>query len=120
MSVNAIDHIYVETRRFEEAVSFWEALSFAVADSRGEEGHRACRLVSEKAAVVLAEVDPMGQPQRATVHFGMSDPETLETDLEASFAVEIVTPLSETHWGTRWIRVRDPDGNLYAIEAPTQ
>jgi len=120
MSVNAIDHIYVETRRFEESVAFWKTLSFSVAASWGGEGHRACRLVSEEAAVVLAEVDPMGQPQSATVHFAMSDPEALEKDLQASAAAEIVTPLADTHWGTRWIRVRDPDGNLYALEAPTQ
>lgn len=28
----------------------------------------------------------------------------------------VVTPLSNTHWGTRWIRVADPDGRIHPLE----
>ena len=34
-------------------------------------------------------------------------------NLTARENVEVVTPLEDTQWGTRWIRVQDPDGNLY-------
>ena len=32
-------------------------------------------------------------------------------------AVDVISPLEDTHWGTRCIRVQDPDGNLYVLEA---
>jgi len=28
----------------------------------------------------------------------------------------VVTPLSHTHWGSRWIRVADPDGRVHPLE----
>ena len=118
MSIHSLDHVYVETRQFEKTVQFWESLGFAVAAQWGEGTHRACRLVSEKAAVVLAEADAAGSPQSPTVHFGMADPERVAESLAAAKGVEIVTPLENTHWGTKWIRVQDPDGNLYCLESP--
>ena len=55
--------------------------------------------------------------RRATVHFAMQDAEQLDAHLQATDAVDVISPLEDTHWGTRWIRVRDPDGNLYVLEA---
>jgi len=118
MSIHSLDHVYVETRRFDETVRFWKSLGFAVAAQWGEGTHRACRLVSGDAAVVLAEADPAGSPQSPTVHFAMTDAEGLADRLAAAESVAIVTPLEDTHWGTKWIRVQDPDGNLYCLEAP--
>ena len=118
MSLTGFDHIYVETRHFDRAVSFWRELGFEVASEWGEDDHRACRLTGPNAWVVLAEAGRGHDPQRATVHFAMKDAEMLDEKLAAAEAVEVVSPLENTHWGTRWILVRDPDGNLYALEAP--
>jgi uncharacterized glyoxalase superfamily protein PhnB len=118
MSVTAIDHLYVETRGFEKAVSFWEALGFEVEERWGEGDHRAGLLRAESAVVVLAEVGPDHDPQRPTAHLAIRDAEAFDQRLGESEAVEVVTPLEDTHWGTRWIRVRDPDGNLLSLEVP--
>jgi uncharacterized glyoxalase superfamily protein PhnB len=118
MGIRSLDHVYVETRRFDRTLSFWKGLGFTVAAEWGEGTHRACRLTSGDAAVVLAEADPAGSPQRPTVHFAMADPERVAESLAAAENVAIVTPLTNTHWGTKWIRVQDPDGNLYCLEAP--
>ncbi len=118
MSVTALDHIYVETRNFEQTLTFWKTLGFAIESRWGDKGHRACRLTAGSAAVVLAEADPAGNPERPTVHLAMADPAALAQKLAAEPNVEVVTPLEDTHWGTRWIRVQDPDGNLYCLEAP--
>jgi catechol 2,3-dioxygenase-like lactoylglutathione lyase family enzyme len=118
MSVTSLDHIYLETRSFERSLSFWRALGFSVAEEWDGDGHRACRLVSGSASVVLAETDPAGHPQRATVHFAVEDTETLAGRLDRAEEAQVVTPLESTHWGTRWIRVRDPEGNLYCLESP--
>lgn len=117
MSVTGLDHVYVESRHFEKSVAFWEALGFAVAETWGEGDHRACRLSAGSAWVVLAEAGAGHDPQRATLHLAMADAEALDGALDAADAVDVISPLEDTHWGTRWIRVRDPDGNLYVLEA---
>jgi catechol 2,3-dioxygenase-like lactoylglutathione lyase family enzyme len=117
MSVSGFDHVYVETRHFERTIAFWESLGFAVAESWGEGDHRACRLSAGTAWVVLAEAGAGHDPQRATVHLKVTDPEALDARIREADAVSVISPLEETHWGTRWIRVHDPDGNLYVLEA---
>ncbi len=64
--------------------------------------------------IVLAEA--LQEPVAPTVHLQMGDAESLSARLIASEAVEVSTPLEATHWGTRWIRVTDPDGHTYALE----
>lgn len=116
MGIVAIDHMYVETRHYDRTKRFWEALGFEVAAEWSMGGNQACRLVCESALVVLAGVGPEHAPQSPNVHFKLESPEEMDEKLAAAEDVTVVTPLSDTHWKTRWIRVRDPDGNVYALE----
>jgi len=116
MSVSHLDHLYLETRHFDRSLAFWEALGFAVAERWGESGHRACLLRSGRAEVVVAEVAPGAGPQRPTAHFGLRDADATSARLAADDRVAVIAPLEPTHWGTRWIRVEDPDGNLFCLE----
>ncbi|QCX74494.1 hypothetical protein C9F11_03955 [Streptomyces sp. YIM 121038] len=38
--------------------------------------------------------------------------------LPVDSAVEVVTPFEDTHYGTREMTVRDPDGRLWSLQAP--
>ena len=111
MAIRALDHIYVETRRWRAAVAFWEGLGFGFAEQWGEAGHRAGRLVAGDATVVLAEVDSATEPEM-NVFFALEKAD----EYAPSAAVPIVEPLSATHWGSRWIRVSDPEGRVYCLE----
>ncbi len=116
MTVLGFDHIYVETHHYTQAKQFWQALGFVLADEWGEADHRACRLTCGNTAVVLAKAAG-ATAVTPTIHFATSDPGQLERQLSASPAVAVSAPLTETHWGTHWMRVRDPDGNEYVLEA---
>jgi catechol 2,3-dioxygenase-like lactoylglutathione lyase family enzyme len=116
MAIRGIDHVYAETRHYEQAIAFWRALGFRVRDSWGDASHRACLLGAGRARVVLAEAGAAVPPQRPTVHLAIQGAAALGEKLARSDAVRVETPLSPTHWGTRWIRVTDPDGNLWALE----
>ncbi|MBI3723053.1 VOC family protein [bacterium] len=116
MTVKAIDHIYVECRSFERTAAFWQGLGFKLAETWGEGGHRAGALVCGAARVVLAEAEA-GDPERPTVFLAIDDPLGMSEKLRVAKHVEVATPLEDTHWGTRWIRVRDPEGNVFALEA---
>ena len=108
MQITGIDHVYAETLHWEDSLAFWNGLGFELVDSWGSDGHRAGRLESGSAAVVLAEVTE-GTPT-FDVFFAVTDADGAD-DLPG-----VVTPSSDTHWGTRWIRVEDPDGRIHALE----
>ena len=107
VGIERIGHIYAETTSWESSVGFWEILGFSFVEQWGSEGHRAGRLVKGDAAVVLAEVaaDPV-----CNVFFDASDLDAFQP------GGSVITPLEDTHWGTRWIRVIDPDGRVFALE----
>ena len=112
MAIQAIDHLYVETRSFDQGVAFWEALGFELVARWGSDGHRAGRLRAGDAEIVLAESDtPV-----VTVHFRVDDAAQVAAKVGASAAVAVERPLGPTHWGTRWLRVVDRDGHVYALE----
>ena len=111
MAITALDHIYVETHDWSASSAFWEGLGFEFQDRWGGDGHRAGRLQAGSANVVLAEV--AGDQETAfNVFFDLEDAD----DFDPSTRVDVSTGLSDTHWGTRWIRVRDPEGRTFCLE----
>jgi catechol 2,3-dioxygenase-like lactoylglutathione lyase family enzyme len=110
MAITGIDHLYAETRDWEAAAAFWGGLGFEFTSQWGSAGHRAGRLESGQAAVVLAEIPPGDTPPACNVFFDLEDAD----EFDAGDAV--VSPLEVTHWGTRWIRVADPEGRVHCLE----
>jgi catechol 2,3-dioxygenase-like lactoylglutathione lyase family enzyme len=108
MGITRIDHLYAETTDWDATVSFWEHLGFAAIERWGSDGHRAGSFTCGEARIVIAEITD-GTPE-FNVFFQIEEAEMM-TELPGE-----TTPLSDTHWGTRWIRVTDPDGRLHALE----
>ena len=53
---------------------------------------------------------------RISIHFSVDD-------LDAAFArikdgAHVIIRPEDTHWGTRWFVVEDPDGNQFGWQAP--
>ena len=40
-----------------------------------------------------------------------------EAVFQAEAIVDVVTPFEDTHWGTREMTVRDPDGRIWRLQA---
>jgi uncharacterized glyoxalase superfamily protein PhnB len=112
MPVTSLDHVYAETRAWDAAVAFWEGLGFEFAQRWGSEGHRAGTLVSGDASVVLAEIPPGDSAPVFNVFFALDAADTFRVGA----GVEVTTPLEPTHWGTRWMRVTDPEGRTHVLE----
>ena len=112
MGMQGFDHLYIETPRFAESLAFWQALGLEILEEWGEDEHRACMLGGPGMRIVLVDDDaPL-----MNVHLAMAEPETTMKELSAA-AVKVTTPLEDTHWGTRWIRLADPDGRTICLEA---
>ncbi|MCB2224650.1 MAG: hypothetical protein KQH83_10835 [Actinobacteria bacterium] len=111
MDITAIGHLYVETLHWEASLRFWEGLGFTVAERWGSDGHRAGRLESGTAQIVLAEA-PEGAGPAFDLVFRAGDLDGAPPAPE----VGVAAPVQDTHWGTRVLRVRDPDGRVYSLE----
>ncbi|MCI4337659.1 MAG: VOC family protein, partial [Thermoplasmata archaeon] len=63
--------------------------------------------------VFIAEI-PADQKPQMQLAFGVTSTE----GFDPGPAVEVVAPFEDTHWGTRLMKVRDPDGRLWSVEGP--
>jgi uncharacterized glyoxalase superfamily protein PhnB len=115
VSIEEAGHLYIETRSFDAAVAFWEALGFSLAAEWRDAGHRAGRLQASGTHIILVE----DETPEVTVHFHVRDADSLADRLRQDPAVNVVAPLEPTHWGTRWMHVQDPDGHIFVVEERT-
>lgn len=111
MSIEGIDTIFVETHNWGKAAKFYEALGFEL-DFATDHGSGLWRHQSGP-TVFLVEVPPNQQPGLMHV-LKVTD----EQELRLDPAVEVVTEFEDTHYGTREMTVRDPDGRVWTLSAP--
>ena len=101
MTTEGIEAVYLETHNWGKAARFFQALGFGVL--RNGDGPY----------LVLSEIPESREPQVQVV-LKVADASAFRTDP----AVEVVTPFEDTHYGTREMTVRDPDGRLWSLQAP--
>ncbi|HKY52445.1 MAG TPA: VOC family protein [Candidatus Limnocylindria bacterium] len=107
MPADRVHHIYIETHNWGKSVAFWRALGFELDEDRGTSG-----LLRPRAGgpyIYLAEIAGDRTPA-VELYLSVTD----ETPPERP--AEVVTPFTATHWGTREMAVRDPDGRLVKLE----
>ncbi|XGV97419.1 MAG: VOC family protein [Leptolyngbya sp. BL-A-14] len=114
MSIESIDHLYIETPSFEASCLFWTGLGFKLIEQWEEDNHLACRLEAGNTYIVLAEAE---KPS-LTVHFRVANFDSYAEQIKNNESVIVQVPLEETHWGSRWMCVETPDGHSIALEEP--
>jgi uncharacterized glyoxalase superfamily protein PhnB len=113
-------HLYIEPADYDASLAFYrDTLGWDVTEEWGDAGHRGAVLSGGGMKVVIAERDPAAPPAdasggRPSVHLDIHDVDARFRALPKG--AHVVTPPEQTHWGTRWFVVRDPDGNLVAFE----
>jgi uncharacterized glyoxalase superfamily protein PhnB len=70
---------------------------------------------SEGPYLVLAEVPPDRELQ-VEVILKVADAE----EFRPGSTVDVVTRFQETHYGAREMKVRDPDGRVWSVQAPAK
>lgn len=113
MMTDGIEAVFLETRNWGRAAKFFQALGFRL---EFETDHNSGRLSNgDGPYVFIAEVPEDRDPQVRIV-LKVPDADAFRAD----DAVEVVTPFEPTHYGTREMTVRDPDGRLWSLQAPTK
>jgi catechol 2,3-dioxygenase-like lactoylglutathione lyase family enzyme len=110
MAVTGIHHLLVETHNWGKTAAFWRELGWELVEDHGTSG----KLVAPGggAYIWLHEVAPDVTPS-VDIYFEVQDAERFAPKPP----VEIVAPFATTHWGTKLMEVRDPDGRIVRLQA---
>ena len=111
MKTNGVHAVYLETHNWGRSAKFFQSLGFEL---EFETDHNSGQLRSSTGPYVfIAEVPADREPQ-VQLALGVTSTE----GFDPGPGVEVVRPFEDTHWGTKLMTVRDPDGRLWCIEGP--
>lgn len=111
MKTDGIEAVFIETHNWGKSAKFFQALGFEI---EFETDHNSGMLRRGGGPYIfIAEVPEDRQPD-TRIAFKVADADAFEVDP----VLDVVTPFEETHYGTREMVVRDPDGRLFSLQAP--
>ncbi|KRE96553.1 glyoxalase [Frateuria sp. Soil773] len=111
MVTEGIEAIFLTTHNWGKAARFFQTLGFTL---EFETDHHSGQLRSGAGPYLFIAEIPESQPPEAHPVLKIADADAFQPES----AVEVVTPFEDTHWGTREMTVRDPDGRIWRIQAP--
>ncbi|MFF4417669.1 VOC family protein [Streptosporangium sp. NPDC001559] len=113
MTTQGLEAVFLETHNWGRTARFLQTLGFELEISTGD-GSGVFRN-GEGPYLVAVEI-PENREPGVQLALKVTDENLLHTDP----AVEVVTPFEDTHYGTREMTVRDPDGRLWSLQAPAK
>ncbi|HWD06528.1 MAG TPA: VOC family protein [Amycolatopsis sp.] len=107
MTTEGIAAVFLETHNWGKAAKFFQSLGFEL---EFETDHHSGQFRGKRGpSVFIAEVPTTQEPGVRLVLAASSA-------TEPGAGVEVVSPYEETHYGTREMVVRDPDGRLWTLQ----
>ena len=109
-TTEGVEAVFLETHNWGRAAKFFQALGFEL---EFDTGHGSGQLrAGDGPCLFVAEV-PESRPTGIQVVLRAAS-EAVDFDP----IVEVVTSFEDTHYGTREMVVRDPDGRLWSLQTP--
>ncbi len=111
MATEGIEAVFLETRNWGKSAKFFQALGFELEFSTD---HNSGQLRNgDGPYIFIAEIPEDREPGiRIVLKAPGADELTSSHPI-----VEVVSPFADTHYGTREMTVRDPDGRLWTLQA---
>ncbi|AEV84255.1 glyoxalase [Actinoplanes sp. SE50] len=111
MATEGIEAVFLETHNWGRAAKFFQSLGYELEFSTD---HNSGQLRNGDGAYVFIAEVPQDREPTTRIVLRVPDGDALALDP----VVEVVSPFSDTHYGTREMIVRDPDGRLWNLQAP--
>src|SRR3954451_3803425 len=111
MTTEGIEAVFLETHNCGIQAKFLQTLGYEIEFATDHNSGQLRR--GDGPYLFIAEV-PETEPTRSHLVLEVADADAFELD----GSVEIVSEWEETHWGTRSMTVRDPDGREWKLQAP--
>ncbi|PWI42968.1 glyoxalase [Streptomyces sp. ICBB 8177] len=113
MTTEGIEAVFLTTHNWGKAAKFFQELGYELEFATDHDSGQLRN--GDGPYVFIAEVPKDQEPQTRIV---LKAPET--DAFRPDPVVEVVTPFEDTHYGTREMTVRDPDGRLWTLQAPAE
>jgi uncharacterized glyoxalase superfamily protein PhnB len=111
MTTEGIEAVFLETHNWGKAAKFFQALGFTLEFSTD---HNSGQLRNGTGPYVFIAEVPEDRTPGMQIVLTVADPDNIDP------SVDVVTPFEDTHYGTREMTVRDPDGRVWSLQAPVQ
>jgi uncharacterized glyoxalase superfamily protein PhnB len=111
MTTQGIEAVFVETHNWGRSARFFQALGFEL---EFETDHNSGQLRNGDGPYVFIAEVPEDQETAIQLVLKVADADVFELDP----VVDVVAAFEHTHFGTRQMIVRDPDGRLWSLQAP--
>lgn len=111
MTTEGIEAVFLETHNWGKTAKFFRGLGFQLEFATD---HNSGQLRNGDGPYLFVAEVPADRAPQAHIVLSVADADTFQPDA----TVEVVTPFEDTHWGTRLMTVRDPDGREWKIQAP--
>ncbi|MCU1346429.1 MAG: hypothetical protein JWL70_2695 [Acidimicrobiia bacterium] len=111
MTTDGIEAVFLTTHNWGKAAKFFQSLGFQL---EFDTGHSSGQLRNGDGPYIFIAEIPQDQEPQAQLVLKVADEGAFRVDA----GVEVVTPFADTHWGTREMTVRDPDGRVWSLQAP--
>lgn len=113
MGTEGIDAVFLETHNWGKSAKFFQSLGFELEFATD---HNSGQLRNGSGPTVFIAEVPADREPGIQIVLKVSDPDAFEPGP----AVEVVSEFADTHYGTRQMIVRDPDGRLWNLQAPAK
>jgi uncharacterized glyoxalase superfamily protein PhnB len=113
MAAEGIEAVYLTTHNWGKAAKFFQSLGFAL---EFETDHNSGQLRNGAGPYLFIAEIPESQTPEMQLVLKVADADAFCP----APGVDVVTPFESTHWGTRDMTVRDPDGRVWRLQAPAK
>jgi hypothetical protein len=111
MTTEGIEAVFVETHNWGRTAKFFQALGYEL---ELETDHNSGQLRNGDGPYVFVAEVPEDREPGIQLVLRVADADAFEADP----TLDVVAPFAATHWGTREMTVRDPDGRSWSLQAP--
>ena len=111
MTTEGIEAVFLTTHNWGRAAKFFQSLGFKLEFATD---HSSGQLRNGNGPYVFIAEVPEDQEPAVQLVLKVADADAVRLDP----GVDVVTPFEDTHWGTREMTVRDPDGRVWSLQAP--
>lgn len=111
MATEGIEAVFLETHNWGAAAKFFQSLGYELEFATD---HASGQLRNGTGPYVFIAEVPEDHETGVRLVLNVPDADAFRPGP----GVEVVTPFEDTHWGTRIMTVRDPDGRVWSLQAP--
>ncbi|HLF77660.1 MAG TPA: VOC family protein [Dehalococcoidia bacterium] len=113
MTTEGVEAVYLTTHNWGKAAKFFQALGFEL---EFDTGHHSGQLRNGAGPYVFIAEVPADQEPQVQIVLKVADAAAFRPDA----ILDVAKPFEDTHYGTREMTIRDPDGRLWTLQAPAR